>query len=288
MIDPTTIPRRLRRAIKPAVYTYRGLTAGLRLLPDFLIIGAQRAGTTYLYNNLAAHPCVAPALTKEVHFFDVWFARGLGWYRSFFALQVQRRIWQARGRPLLVGEASPYYLFHPHAPRRAAATLPHAKLIVLLRNPVDRAYSQYQHSRRRGAEHLAFAQALAQEEARLAGEEVRLLADEQYISDNHQNFSYQARGLYAGQIARWLNYFPREQLLVIQSELLYADPVQQLARVFAFLELPRWQPRLLRPDSPPYITMAPETRRTLRAFFAPHNAQLYALLETQFDWDEKE
>lgn len=287
MIDPTTLPRGLRRAIKPAVYGYRSLTAGLRVLPDFLIIGAQRAGTTYLYNNLAAHPCVAPALTKEVHFFDVWFARGLGWYRSFFPLRAQRLAWRARGLPLLAGEASPYYLFHPHATRRAAATLPRARLIALLRNPVDRAYSHYHHSRRRGFETLPFAEAIAQEGARLAGQTTRLLADERAVSNSHQNWSYQARGVYADQLARWLEHFPREQLLVLQSEQLYADPARHMQRVCEFLELPSWQPkRLRRPETPRYADMDAGTRRALQTYFAPHNARLYELLGTRFDWDE--
>lgn len=285
MIDPTAMPRGLRRAIKPAVYGYRSLTSGLRVLPDFLIVGAQRAGTTYLYNNLAAHPCVAPALTKEVHFFDVWFGRGLGWYRQFFPLRAQRAFWRLRGRTLLAGEASPYYMFHPHAPRRAAATLPNARLIALLRNPVNRAFSHYNHSRRRGFETLAFAEALAQEDARLAGEEQRLIADERYVSDAHQNFSYRARGVYADQVARWLQYFPRDQLLVVPSERMYADPAGELGRIFAFLGLPAWQPELRPSRAPAYTGMDADTRRSLHEFFAPHNARLYDLLGTRYDWD---
>jgi hypothetical protein len=284
MIDPTTIPRRLRRAIKPAVYGYRGLTAGLRMLPDFVIIGAQRAGTTYLYESLARHPDIAPALTKEVHFFDVWFGRGLRWYRSFFPLRLARRLHR---RPLLAGEASPYYLFHPHAARRAAATQPKLRLIALLRNPVDRAYSHYQHSRRRGAEQLAFDDALAREGERLAGEQEKLEQDERYISYNHQNYSYQARGIYVDQLARWRSAFPREQLLVVQSEQLYAEPQAEMTRVLAFLGLPPHPSGSdRRPRSPGYPPMAAATRRMLLDYFVPHNMRLYEFLGQSFDWEK--
>jgi hypothetical protein len=287
MIDPTAIPRPLRRAIKPAMYAYRGLTAAMRVLPDFLIIGAQRCGTTYLYNGLAGHPCVAPALTKEVHFFDVWFAKGLRWYRSFFPTYAQRTIWRACGQPLLAGEASPYYLFHPRAPRRAAATLPEARLIALLRNPVDRAYSHYQHSRRRGAEELSFEEAIEREAERLAGEAERIEQDERYVSYSHQNYSYLARGVYVDQIARWLAVFPRERLLVVQAETLYADPLPHFEQAHRFLNLPAWQKKgYQRPRAEGYPRLDARTRERLAAYFEPHNRRLYDVLGVRFDWDK--
>jgi hypothetical protein len=283
MMNPTAIPRGLRRAIKPAVYFYRSLTAGARMLPDFLIVGAQRSGTTYLYDSLSRHPDIAPALTKEVHFFDVWFGRGLAWYRSFFPMHLAR---QVRRRPLLTGEASPYYLFHPHAARRAATTLPQLRLMALLRNPADRAYSHYQHSVRRGAENLSFEEAIAREPERLAGEEAKLQHDEGYISYNHQNYSYLARGVYVDQLARWLDAFPPDQLLVVPSERLYVAAQAEIGRVLAFLGLPPNLPESYRrPRSPGYPPMDAATRRELLDYFAPHNRRLYDLLGRSFDWD---
>jgi hypothetical protein len=187
-----------------------------------LIIGAQRAGTTSLYNYLTAHPEIAPAATKEVHFFDVHYSKGPAWYEAQFA---------GRAESQITGEASPYYLFHPLAAVRAAALLPEAKLIVLLRNPVDRALSQHQHETRRGKETLSLEQALAVEDSRLAGEAERIVREPGYRSTAHQWYSYRARGCYMDQIENWLRCFRREQLLILLSEQFYADPSTELRRV---------------------------------------------------------
>ncbi len=116
-------------------WIYRRLTSGSRRLPDFIILGAQRAGTSSLYYYLSQHPQILPAVRKELHFFDDHYRRGLGWYRSQFPTR------GARGT--ITGEATPYYLSHPHAPARIQRLLPQARLIVLLRNPVERAISHY-------------------------------------------------------------------------------------------------------------------------------------------------
>src|SRR5947209_2240904 len=122
----------------------RGITSPLRLLPDFLIIGTQRGGTTSLYNYLIARPGVGPASVKELHYFDKKFHKGIPWYRAHFPLSVQKYYYEFTHKRVFVsGEASAYYIFHPHVPKRVAKVLPHVKLIVMLRNPVDRAYSQY-------------------------------------------------------------------------------------------------------------------------------------------------
>lgn len=259
----------------------RLLTSSIRVLPDFLIPGTQKGGTTSLYAYLSAHPAVAPALAKEIHFFDYNFGRGEAWYRAHFPTYWER----VRGRFRLTGEASPYYLFYPHAAWRAAQCVPHAKLIVLLRNPVERAYSHYQHQVRLGLETLAFAQAIDQEAARLIGEYEELLNDDEYYSFNYQNYSYCARGMYADQLTRWFRYFPREQFLILRSEDFYANQSAQFARVLDFLHAPRWEPTFFRVENDgEYAPMPPELRARLVEFFAPHNARLYELLNVDFEW----
>lgn len=278
LIQRSALLRPLRRLGKPLVYAYRERTAWARLLPGFLIVGAQRAGTTYLYDMLVGQPGVAPALTKEVHFFDVRYERGLRWYRTFFPPRLGRR-------PPLTGEASPYYMFHPHVPGRVAESLPQIKLIALLRNPVDRAYSQYQHERRRGFETLSFEQAIEREPERLAGEEERMLRDERYQSYSHQHHSYLARGVYAPQIERWLGAFPSEQLLIIAAERLYSHPGATLQQTLEFLELPAARSRSERqPSYPRYDEMDAGLRRRLTDYFAPHNQRLCKRLQMTFDW----
>jgi len=220
---------------------YRATTNPIRLLPDFIIIGAQRGGTTSLYNYLVEHPGIGTASIKEIHFFDTHhFKQGRAWYRAHFPSSVQKYfVKRVRKFDFLTGEASPYYLFHPHAPARVAAMLPKVKLIVMLRNPADRAYSHFYHEVAGKHEKLSsFEEAIDCEEKRLAGELEKMQRDAHYQSFNHRHFSYLARGIYIDQLTVWMNSFPKEQLLLLRSEDFYADPGAILKRTLAFLNLP--------------------------------------------------
>ncbi len=253
-------------------------SAESRMTPDFIVIGAQKSGTTFLYRNLVAQPGVLPAYKKEIHFFDRRYGKGMAWYRAHFPLRPAGTGSGNAGRPI-TGESSPYYLFHPAVPRRVQAALPEVRLIAVLRNPVDRAYSHFQHERRRGVETHGFAEALELEAARLAGEEAQILGDPAYDSHAHRKFSYFARGVYVDQLARWLERFPTERILVLKSEAMYADPGSALGRVMGFLgqDLPETRvPHANRPKQ--YSAIDPETRRRLEERFAPHNERLYRFL----------
>lgn len=191
----------------------RRLTAELRQWPDFIIIGAQRAGTTSLYRFLMGHPRATAARLKELHYFDKLYRRGHRWYRSNFPL---RRAGQ------VTGEATPYMLFHPLCPGRSAADLPATtRFIALLRDPVQRALSHYWLNVNRGVESESFADAMAAEAERLAGTEDVVRRGEN--SFNHQTYSYAARGRYAEQLARWFEAVGRDRVLVLQSETLFAS-----------------------------------------------------------------
>lgn len=189
-------------------------------LPDVLIIGAQKAGTTSLFYYLAQHPGVSASRTKEVHYFDNAYDKGETWYRRHF----ERR----RGTEIFV-EASPYYLYHPLAPARASALLPKAKLIVLLREPVSRAFSHYHHERARGFEPLSFEEAMNTEPQRLADSDARLARGEIGRSFEHQHFSYRSRGLYADQIERWLECFPASAFLFLKAEAMFIQNAADVA-----------------------------------------------------------
>ena len=131
---------------------FRLITSPLRSLPDFVIIGAMKSGTTSLYDFLIKHPAIAPAAKKEVMYFSTWYKYKLGklWYRSNFPTNLSRSaFYKKTTQRLLSGEASPPYLFYPMVPGRMKGVLPDVKLIVILRNPVDRAYSHYHHMLRR-------------------------------------------------------------------------------------------------------------------------------------------
>ena len=249
-------------------------------LPDFLIIGAQKCGTTFLYHLLCQHPFVEPATTKEVHFFDTNFAEGVQWYRSHFSTPTQKD-----GRKMLTGESSPYYIYHPHAARRAAKVVPQAKLIALLRNPVDRAYSDYNHKFREAREHLSFEDAIEAEEERLRGEKDKLLADESYNSPKYRRYSYLSRGIYVDQLLEWERYFERDQLLVLKSEDFFEKPQEFFERVLGFLGLPHLETGASgQRNEGEYDEMSFATRRRLEAYFEPHNRRLYEHLGADLDW----
>ncbi|MEY2454208.1 MAG: hypothetical protein QOD92_3782 [Acidimicrobiaceae bacterium] len=187
-------------------------------LPDFLIIGAMRSGTTSLARYLGAHPGVYVAPNKELHFFDRAFDRGLDHYRQQFA--------RARGDQS-AGEATQTYLYDTTALDRIAATLPDVKLIAILRNPVDRAYSHYWQKRAYGREPLSFAAAVSAEPERLRG------ADR----DERFRYSYLDRGRYVDQLQRVTERFPRTALHVLLFEDLRDAPEDTYRDVCRFLQV---------------------------------------------------
>jgi hypothetical protein len=264
---------------------WRRITAALRVLPDFAIVSVERGGTTSLYRYVCQHPAAREAFRKEVHYFDMNFARGPGWYRAHFPTRAEAALARARGRRLVTGEASPYYLYHPHAPARIARALPDVRLIALLRNPVERAHSHYHLNVRQGVEPLSFEEAIEQEPERLRGEWERLAADEHAWSERHYRYGYLDRGLYADRLRDWRKHFPADRLLVVCSEEMYADPAAMLDRVLAFVGLPPWRPADFKAfNQKPYPGLAPDTRARLAAHFAPHNQRLYELLGRDLGW----
>lgn len=216
-------------------------TSPWRALPDFLIVGAQRSGTTTLYRLLDEHPGVFfPRLTKGLHYFDVESHRAPGWYRAGFPLRstVERRS-RRLGERVVVGEAAPYYGFHPEVPRRVAGLLPEVRVVMILRDPVTRAWSQFHHERARGFEPLHdFGAALAAEEARLAGAGA-VLAGRPGRHAAHQHQGYVARGRYAEQIRRLWDALGPDRVHVLYTEDLEEDPEPTLDRLSDFLGICR-------------------------------------------------
>lgn len=265
---------------------HRYLTNRRRISPEFIIVGAQKAGTSSLYYYLSQHPQVVPAFNKEVHFFDLNMRRGMPWYRAHFPLRddILRRQ-QTLGKMVVTGEASPYYLFHPHAAKRIAETLPSIKLIVLLRNPVDRARSHYHDEIRRGHESLSFEAAVEQEPRRLEGEVERMLADEYYRSFSHSHHSYTSRGIYVDQLQVWDKYFSPDQFLILSSEDLFRDEQTSYFQVLRFLGLDSWEITDWRPkNTGAYTNTQSRVNKWLSSFFEPHNKRLYEYLGRDFGW----
>ena len=187
-------------------------------LPDFLGLGTQKGGTTTLHRLLGEHPEVFLPACKEVHFFDQNHGAGEAWYRNHFANAQAHQV---------CGEITPFYLFHPEVPGRIHTLLPKARMVVLLRDPVERTISQLFHARKRGFEPLNPAEALAAEPERLqSGDPISL-----------QKHSYVSRSRYLEQLDRYEALFPAEQLLILRSEDLFTAPERIWQRLLNFLQL---------------------------------------------------
>lgn len=287
------LPGTVKDGVEHVVRATGVVTAGFRPPPDFMIIGTKRGGTTSLWQSLLNHPQVMPMVPaaknlKSPAYFFAEYGRGTRWYLGHFPTRRARRHHASRHGNSVVGEASPGYLWDPRVPQRAAAVAPRAKIVILLRDPVNRAFSHWQERTKQGIESLSFDEALAAEQGRLAGELARMATDPTYYSRAHDWYSYRSRGVYVDQVARWEAVYPRDQLLVCRSEDFYADGAEVLGQVTRFLGLDPVQARLVRRntslDHRSRLTAA--TERTLRSYFGPYNAQLARLLQRDFHWPE--
>lgn len=277
--------RNVRHKVSPSRW-YRYLNARRRKTPDYIVAGAQKSGTTSLWAYLSEHPNVEPPLIKEMSYFDRNYQRGMNWYRMHFPL-IEGNSCKPAGQPTMTGESTAYYMFHPLVPQRIAHDLPELKIILMLRNPVDRAFSHYQLKVGRNREPLSFDDAIEAEAERLAGEEAKIIADPTYYSPRHDRHSYLARGIYVDQIIRWQKFFSPERLLILESTDLFKRTEETFARVLDFLGLPEWRPAEFGNRFPGRYSdkMSEATRRKLIDYFAPHNARLNAHLGTRYDWD---
>jgi Sulfotransferase domain len=280
-----TRPTTASRAQRVASSWWRRMSSARRALPDFLIVGAQRSGTTSTYDYLAAHPGVRPAKRKEVHYFGVGenYARGPAWYRAWFP--VDDRV--QTGDRWITGEASPYYLFHPCVPERAADLLPDARLIAILRDPTDRAMSAYHHAVRGSWETRSLETAIADELAQAADRPP--CRDFDAVGGPLRRHAYLARGRYAEQLARWFTHFPREHVLVLDTASVI-DPAgagrAALCR-FLGLEVADAPGRFAWNNRQHYDAPDPAIRRRLDDHFRPYNEELWTLLGERWHWGSR-
>jgi hypothetical protein len=283
---PRSVVRTGKRAVRAAGRGAGSLVGGRRALPDLLIVGTQRGGTTTLFKILLDHPQVGGSgLHKEVHYFDLNAERNERWYRAHFPRErtVERR--RATFGSFVVGEATPYYLFHPLAAERARRVVPGARVIAILRHPVERARSQHAHETELGYEPLSFEDALGAEAERTAGEEERLIREPSYRSFEHQHHAYVARSEYGRQLERWRSAFPPERILVLVSEELFADPRGTFGRVTSFLGIEDRDPGLLpRLNASSAGSLRPETRERLWERLAPEASAVAELIGRDPGW----
>ena len=265
-----------------------------RLIPDFMIIGAQKCGTSSLFINLAKHPQIIPSIKIEVHYFDSRnFQKDFYWYRAHFPTVFYRNyLKKVYHKDIITYEATPSYLFHPHAPRRVFEKMSHIKFIVLLRNPVNRAYSHYHHTVGSRKKHmLSFedsVEMMIQEDP--LDEIQKALEDETYWNAKLSTYSYLSRGIYVDQLKRWMQFFPRENFLIIKSEDYFKDSPAIYQQVLKFLNLPNYEPKDWKYGKfikDLYPKMDENTRKKLVTFFEPYNKTLYKFLGRDFGWEKE-
>lgn len=263
----------------------RLLTSPLRSGPDFVVIGAQKSGTTSMYAYLVQHPQIHTCAKKELHYFDTYIHRGDLFYRSFFPLKSQVKTGD------ICGEASTGYLLHPLVPKRIKEFNSDAKIIALLRDPVDRAISSYHHQIRKGTETLSMREAFEIEEERLKEQWQNVLTrtgeDVKKSSKEVRQFSYKKRGMYLEQLKPYFETFSKENIYIEYSENFFKDPARILKEIFAFLGVDSsFTPSDLAPKNVKAYANADESIiNWLKDYYRVPNKQLEEFLGRKSPWD---
>lgn len=268
-------PAPVQNALRWLALAWGWVTADLRMRPTIVVVGAQRCGTTTLFRMLEAHPAlVRPTQNKGTGYFDDSHHLGPRWYRAHFPLRLTGRL--VAGGQARTFECSGYYSFHPLAAERLARELPQAQVVIMVRDPIERALSAYRHEFARGFEDLELEQALDAEPERLAGEEERMVAEPGYCSFDHRHHGYVARGEYARHIARFVDAVGADRVHVVDADAFFADPVEEFERLQVGLGLPTYRPEKVerwnaRPGGSP---LSPERYAALRAHYEESDARL--------------
>ena len=264
---------------------YYYLSSPFRVLPECFVIGVVRSGTTSLYHYLKQHPSIAPATYDELGYFDDNYHLGINWYKSLFPTKfTKNKIIKKYGK-FLTYDVTPFYIYNPLVARRISESFPKAKIISNLRNPIDRAYSNYNDALEMGDIKIPF-----EEVVQIAMDEIdknkSKINNEAYIVDTfYENIL--ARGFYADQLKIWFEKFQKNQLLMIPSEDLAQKTDQILTKIFEFLDLPYFKIKdLTKQNKREYPPMKAETRKLLIEFYRPYNEKLYNLINQHFDWDK--
>jgi len=268
---------------------YCSLTGPLHILPDFYIIGTQKGGTSSLYDYLTEHPSIESCYSKEPSYFDRYYERGLNWYKINFPFKIQKFLMtKIRKKIFLTGEASVRYLDHPFTPERIKKITPNAKFIVLLRNPVSRSFSQYVRVKGNNREQLSFEEAFHNESKRTRDDFEKIFSNPLHYADSYFTYSYFERGIYVDKLKHWMKVFPKEQFLIIQSEIFFKNPSDTLNQVLDFLELNHivLNEYKIRGKVNKNKNFDLDFQKQLSDYFKPHNQRLYDFLGKKFDWDE--
>ena len=275
--------RSLRNSISSSYHTFvkrgiSGFTASSRVLPDFIIIGTVRSGSTSLYYNICEHPSVLSADYDEIGFFDSNYHLGVNWYRSMFPTKKKMDNLKKTTGFAITGEDTPFYFWKKEVSERIFKLLPNVKIISIFRNPIDRAYSNYNLGIRLKTEELSFEDAIE--------DEMKYLEENSFRESIERRRSYLSKGIYANQIQNWLEIFPNNQIHMISTEEMQKNPIETLQKVFKFLDITDYEiPDPQKQKSADYKKMNFETRQKLLKFYQPHNEIFFDIIKQRFEWN---
>ena len=237
--------------------------------PDFTIIGATKCGTTSLFSYLTEHPQVLVPHRKEINFFNHNFELGVPWYLAHFPAI-------ADSSEFITGEASPFYIYSVQVINRIKELFPDLKLIVMLRNPVERTISEYYHAANHGLETRSLEAIIELETERLAIHS---------RTEAMQDFGYLLNSIYVEKLVQWRNNFPSDNILIIESESFFSDTARVMKQVCEFLAIPKLQlDKHIRYNVGTYPPVTPEIKQKLQDFFVPFNRELEEYLGKKFNW----
>tara|TARA_Y100001936_G_C16009194_1_gene632531 strand:- start:314 stop:1144 length:831 start_codon:yes stop_codon:yes gene_type:complete len=257
---------------------FKGINAKNHALPNFIIIGAMKSGTTSLYNYICDHPSVIAAEYDEIGFFDSNYHLGLNWYRSLFPTKKQLKSLEQKEDQGITGEDTPFYFWNEESANRIKEILPNVKLIIILRNPINRAYSEYHDKVQSGRTKKSF-------EQYIQSELENLKKNSPPPSKFNDDDSILLRGIYSKQFENWSSIFSKKQIIVLQSEQLLEKPQKVLNDIYNFLGLTEFNLKnKFSKKKKKYQDMNSETREILRDFYYPYNEKLFQMIEKRFDW----
>ena len=273
------------KGFKKINFLFNRITAPGRDYPDFLILGNSFCAKTLLYNYLMEHKLILKNFREESAFFVDYFDKGTNWYKANFPSSLKKFILKRKyGKIPLVGETInlPYY----EIPKRVQCLIPHPKIIVILRNPIDRAYASYLSLVRKGIETLSFEEAINHKIDRWSDVNEKL-TENKIEGLEEKTSSYLTNSIYVDDIKNWARVFPKEEMLFLKSEELFEMSLDTVNKVLKFLnlepisKLQNFSKKLERDikevDSP--------LQKKLKDFFKPHNKRLYDFLGIDLGWD---
>ena len=258
---------------------FSGITASTRVLPNFIIIGTVRSGSTSLYYNICEHPSVMPAAYDEIGFFDSNFHLGINWYRSMFPTQKNMDELQKNTPYDITGEDTPFYFWKNEVVERISRTIPNSKFIIIFRNPVDRAYSNYNLAVRTGNEELSFEDSI--------DEEIEFMKNHTFRESVDRHRSYLSKGLYAKQLDLWKKMFSMNQIHILSTENMKNEPQLELLKIFEFLQISKYQ--IKNPQKQKmynYEKMSLKMKQKLSNYYKPYNEKLFDMIGKRFEWND--